>query len=328
MKKYLLLVFVGCLLLTGCGRYNKEDATKEFSKSVKDISSYNLKGNLEILNNEESFKYKVDVSYKEGDYYRVSLINQTNNHEQIILKNDNGVYVITPSLNKSFKFQSEWPNNSSQAYILSALISDLENDKNKTFVKKDDDLVFTTSVNYPNNRNLTKEVITLNKKMNLKKVEVLNDEGITIIKFKVTSFNKNVKYKKSYFYLKNNIKETKTESTSKTMDEIVYPMYLPTNTKFSGEEKVNKEGEERTILTFSGEKPFTLVEEMSSVSKDFEVEPVYGDLTFVNTVAASLTNNSISWSDNGRDYYLVGDNLSEDELVSIASSTIVPSTNK
>ena len=132
MKKYLLLVFVGCLLLTGCGRYNKEDATKEFSKNVKDISSYNLKGNLEILNNEESFKYKVDVSYKEGDYYRVSLINQTNNHEQIILKNDNGVYVITPSLNKSFKFQSEWPNNSSQAYILSALISDLENDKNKS----------------------------------------------------------------------------------------------------------------------------------------------------------------------------------------------------
>ena len=30
--------------------------------------------------------------------------------------------------------------------------------------------------------------------MFIEKVEVLNDEGITIIKFKVTSFNKNVKY--------------------------------------------------------------------------------------------------------------------------------------
>ncbi len=329
MKKYLILLLIGSLFLCGCGKYDKNEATKDFSKKVNKIESYNLKGMLEIVNNEDIIKYKVEVAYREGDYYKVKLKNVSNNHEQIILKNDNGVYVITPSLNKSFKFQSEWPNNSSQAYILSTLINDLENDKGKTFVKKDKKYVFTTSVNYPNNRNLTKEVITLNKKMDLSKVEVLNEEGITIIKFKVTEFNKNIKYKKSYFSLKNSNKSPATEqTTSKELDEVIYPMYLPKGTELSSEEKVNEEGTERTILTFSGDKPFTLVQENATVSKEFEIEPVYGEPTFVDTALGSLTNTSLSWATNGKEYYLVGENLSEEELVSIASSTIVSSSNK
>ena len=56
-------------------------------------------------------------AYLKKDKFRVGLTNKTNNHEQIILKNDDGVYVITPSLNKSFKFQSDWPYNNSQIYL-------------------------------------------------------------------------------------------------------------------------------------------------------------------------------------------------------------------
>ena len=40
---------------------------------------------------------------------------------------------MTPSLNKSFKFQSDWPYNSSQAYIMSSILKDLEDDDNAVF---------------------------------------------------------------------------------------------------------------------------------------------------------------------------------------------------
>ena len=60
------------------------------------------------------------------------MTNKSNNHEQIILKNKEGLYVITPSLNKSYKFESTWPDNSSQAYILSSIIKDIKDDKNAT----------------------------------------------------------------------------------------------------------------------------------------------------------------------------------------------------
>lgn len=93
MKKFLILIILGVVLLCGCGKYDEKDAMKDFSKMVSDTNNYNLKGNLEILSNEETFKYKVDVAYKEGDYYKVDLINTSNDHEQMILKNDEGVYV-------------------------------------------------------------------------------------------------------------------------------------------------------------------------------------------------------------------------------------------
>lgn len=53
------------------------------------------------------------------------MVNKANEHKQIILRNNDGLYVITPSLNKSFKFESTWPDNSSQSYILSSLIKDI-----------------------------------------------------------------------------------------------------------------------------------------------------------------------------------------------------------
>lgn len=367
MKKYLLLFIIGVLVLTGCGKYDKNDAMKDFSKMVSDTDSYSLKGNLEILSNEETFKYNVEVAFKEGDYYKVNLKNNSNDHEQIILKNDDGVYVITPSLNKSFKFQSEWPNNSSQAYILSTLLHDLENDKEKNFTEKDDTYIFTTSVNYPNNRNLVKEKITLDKKMNLKQVEVVDSDNTTIIKFKVTAFDKKANFKKSYFALDNNVKsemkeentsetneatedsnavdentqssdnqnenateesETNTEESSSLVDDVIYPMYLPENTKFESEEKVSTEGSQRVILNFEGEKPFTLIQETSAVSDEFEIIPVYGELTFLDSSFGVLTSTSLNWTNNNKEYYLIGENLSEEELVQIASSTSSVALNK
>ena len=59
------------------------------------------------------------------DKFKVSLINNSTNHEQVILRNDDGVFVLTPSLNKSFKFQSDWPYNNSQIYLLGSIIDDL-----------------------------------------------------------------------------------------------------------------------------------------------------------------------------------------------------------
>ena len=106
MKKVfgLILLMVSCVGLTGCFGSDKNIA-ETFEKKVKKLKSYHISGELEIMNNEDSHKYNIDVAYKEEDNFRVSLKNKTNNHEQIILKNSEGVFVLTPSLNKSFKFQ-------------------------------------------------------------------------------------------------------------------------------------------------------------------------------------------------------------------------------
>lgn len=111
------------------------------------------------------------------------------------------VIVITPSLNKSFKFQSDWPNNNSQSYLLDSVANDLKNDEDYTFTQKDKDYIFTVKANYPNNPKYTKQNIVLDQDFNLKRVEVQDDQGITYIKFEVTSLDKKADFDDKTFNL-------------------------------------------------------------------------------------------------------------------------------
>ena len=101
MKKILILCF--CLLIVGCGKYTVKDAEKDLEKKINKLDGYNLTGEMEIINNDDIYKYDVDVSYSKTDKFRVSLKNKTNNHEQIILKNSDGVYVLTRESTKKKK---------------------------------------------------------------------------------------------------------------------------------------------------------------------------------------------------------------------------------
>lgn len=102
MKKYLLFVLVFiCIVTIGCGKNNNESVINDFKKQVNNLNGYQLFGKLEVVNNDDVFTYDVGVNYKDKDYYRVSLKNVSNNHEQIILRNDDGVYVMT---HKSMQF--------------------------------------------------------------------------------------------------------------------------------------------------------------------------------------------------------------------------------
>ena len=96
------------------------------------------------------YTYDVEVSYKKDNNYKVSLTNQANSHTQVILKNSDGVYVLTPALNKSFKFQSDWPYSNSQIYLLKSLINDIKDTKDRSFKDAKNGYSLITKVNYPN----------------------------------------------------------------------------------------------------------------------------------------------------------------------------------
>ena len=108
MKK-LLIILAFVILLAGCGNNNKDAIIKKWSKKVDGMDSYLMKGTLEIYRNEDLYTYDLESAYLKKDKFRVGLesaylkkdkfrvglTNKTNNHEQIILKNDKGVYVKT-----------------------------------------------------------------------------------------------------------------------------------------------------------------------------------------------------------------------------------------
>ena len=96
LKNILKLVLISSIfLLSGCGIKNADSVLKNMEKSLKNANSYYVEGVMEIINHEDTYTYNVNVSYKNGDYYKIVLTNTLNNHEQVILRNDDGVYVDT-----------------------------------------------------------------------------------------------------------------------------------------------------------------------------------------------------------------------------------------
>ena len=376
LKKIIGLTLAILLLVTGCGEKSGEDVVKSVSDKVSESTSYNLKGNMEIYANEETFTYSIEVDFLKDNFYKVKMVNQTNNHEQVILRNNDAVYVITPSLNKSFKFQSEWPENSSQAYILASILSDINNDSSKTIEEVDGSYVVKSVVNYPNNPDLAYQKTTMDKDGNLKKNEIYNEKDELKMKVTFTSIDYKASLKEEDFALEQYITEdteentnTKEETNTDTNEEnttnnqennsttedksdtdcegetckeeetdngacegdscteetgsienILYPLYVPSNTYLSSSDKVDTDVGDRIILTFAGDKNFVLVEEAATVAEEFEIIPVYGDPLIVNDTIGALGANSLSWTKDNISYYLTGTDLSTEELLTIGES--------
>lgn len=321
MKKLIIIILLFSITLCGCSKSNKNNIVNSFDRFVDSLSAYKINGVLSISNNEDTYNYDVEVSYKEKDNYRVSLINKSNGHEQIILKSDNEVYVITPALNKSFKFQSNWPMNNSQIYILESLVNDINSDKDKIITETDDGFIIETKVNYPNNIGLVKQKIYLDEKANIKRVEVLNDSNVVEMTMEFNKIDNNPVFDSNYFKLESIISNIEVENnTSSSINDIIYPLYIPSGTVLSSEEKIGKDNGERIILTFDGEKPFLLVEETSTIEKDFSIVPIFGEPSFLNDTIGAITDNSLSWSSGGIDYYIVSDVMGKNELIEIANS--------
>ena len=320
MKKYLLFL-IGLLFITGCASKSCELSTDNFIKLYGKKDTYLVKGTMDIVSNEDTFTYNITAARNKNNY-RVDLNNTINNHEQTILRSNDEVYVVTPSLNKSFKFQSEWPDNGSQGYLIDSLVRDVKNDSEAKVENSDNGFIITTKVNYPNNSLLVNEKIYLDKDSNIVKVDVLDNSGNVKITVKFSSIDFKPTFKDDYFDLDTLIDENakEDENVSKTIDDIIYPLYLPTNTYLNSKDTINTDNGNRVILTFSGDSPFTLVEEKASIKDEFEIIPVYGEPLMLSDTCGALSSNSLYWTSNNVDFYLSSDKLSSTELLTIAES--------
>lgn len=326
MRKYLVIILLFiCLFISGCSKDSDKSVIKNINDLFNKSKGYYLRGNLSIFNNDDNYAYDVDVYYKKDDYYKVILTNKMNSHTQIILKNDDGVYVLTPALNKSFKFQSDWPNDNSQIYLLDSLLRDISNDDEYKFNKSEGVYEFITKVNYPNNSKYVSQKITFNSKFKLKGVEVYNNDEVKVMELVVDKINLSYKFDDNCFDLEsfitaNDITEDTSEMSS--LDDIIYPLYLPAGTKLVEESRIDKDNGERVIMTYDGEKSFLLVEETLDVFDEFTVIPTMGEPYQLLDTLGVMTDNSLSWVSGNTEYYLVSDVMSVSELLEVAESIV------
>jgi len=321
----LLAGLLAILVLSACGAKSQADVTKELNKKVEEMKSYKANATMTLKMGAEGQTYEIEVWHKDPSYYRVNLKNPQKDQSQMILRNDEGVFVLTPALNKSFRFQSDWPQNSSQAYLYESLVKDIMEDKEAKFTAAKDHYVFETKTRYQNNQMLPTQEIKLKKSdLSPVSVKVMDPDKNALVTVEFTDVKFNASFDKSDFDMKKNM--TSAQLSVPVMAEpsdkefsVKYPSEL-LDAKLIDQKEVDTEDGKRVILTYDGEKSFTLVQEQATVMPVSSLTTVKGEPIDLGFTIGALSDNVVSWTYQGVDYMLASNELSEDELVMVARS--------
>lgn len=327
-------LLVAVVVLTGCGEKTPEEVVSDLSKRSEKMESYKSKGVMTIHSGTTPQEYQVEVWYKKPHYYRVSLTNTKKDVTQILLRNDDGVFVLTPHLEKSFRFQSDWPENSGQVYLYESLLNSIIDDSARKVTATEKNYQFEVDANYSQNQSLVKQQIWMDRKYNPEKVQVLDNEEKVMVEVQFESFEADASFDKDAFDMERNMtgyagrsvptladkKEAADDKPDESL-EVYTPNYIPDGYKASDETTVETPDGQAVITRYQGETPFTLTQKQP-VSVEASA-PAYGkpvDLGYTVGILLEMDGRKhLSWMVEGTEMELIGE-LPEEELIKVAQS--------
>lgn len=315
-------------LLAACGSPSKENVMKKLSGKWNEAEGYELQATMEIKTGSEPRMYDVTVWHTKPDFYKVNVTQGGTEDSQMIVRNEEGVFVITPSLGKTYKFQSDWPTQNSMPYLIGTLSDDIKADKNSTMVEKDKTYVFETASRNNHKKVLPTQQIHVDKKTLLPKyVSVMDENNEEKIRVTFKKIALGVEHKASDYDVKmEDIQKEKKPQSTEDGDETGLKKYYP-NLSWEGtvleESTVDVENGTRSFMTFGGgDKEFVVVQEPAETPEMQMEVSVEGDPVDLGFAVAALTDNSIRWEQNGVSFFVASSTLSPEELIEVASSMV------
>ncbi|MBG9446425.1 outer membrane lipoprotein carrier protein LolA [Cytobacillus firmus] len=330
MKKKWFMLLAGLLVvlaLSACGSKTQEDVVKDLDKKLEDVKGYKAEAKMTLQMGTDPQTYEIEVWHKDPDFYRVNLKNAQKEQSQMILRNNDGVFVLTPALNKSFRFQSDWPQNSSQAYLYESLVKDIMEDKEAKFSATKEHYVFETKTRYQNNQMLPVQEIKLKKSdLSPVSVKVMDPDKNALVTVEFSNVKFNASFDKKDFDMQKNMTGAQLEVPvmAEVEDQeftVKYPQMDMADVKLVDEQDMKTEDGKRVVLTYDGEKSFTLVQEKAAVMPTSSVvTSVKGEPVDLGFTIGALSDNTISWTYQGVDYMIASNDLSPEEMSDIARS--------
>ncbi|WP_413404922.1 DUF4367 domain-containing protein [Paenibacillus amylolyticus] len=219
----LAMVLVLSALLAACGKKDAAAVVKDLNEVVGEMESYQGAGVMTLHTGDTPQQYKVEVWHQKPSYYRIALTNAKKDVTQIVLRNDEGVFVLTPSQNKSFRFQSNWPDSQGQVYLYETLIRSITGDTTRQFADEKESYVFDVAANY-NTHALVRQKIWLNKSDYApKQVEVSDSNANVVVDVKFDSFKFGAEFEKDAFDMQRNMTAATKEGGQTGTDSGVTP---------------------------------------------------------------------------------------------------------
>ncbi|MFC0213232.1 DUF4367 domain-containing protein [Paenibacillus chartarius] len=202
----LAAIMVVTLVLAACG--GKKDAAavvKELDQVVGKLDSYQGTGRMTLHTGQQPQEYAVEVWYQQPSFYRIKLTNEKQDITQIVLRNNDGVFVLTPHLNKSFRFQSNWPENQGQVYLYQSLADSILADKERQFTEDNGAYVFDVAANYQNSALVRQKIWLDQKNLAPKQVKVSDANANVLVEVEFSNFEFSKKFDSDSFDMQRNM---------------------------------------------------------------------------------------------------------------------------
>lgn len=332
-KKIIAIVVVLALVCLAVIKIFKDNADPNKTlKEVQDnLTSYYMESNMTLYNGEDKREFVVKVSYEkeeEKDYFKVSLFDKGINQEQIIIKNEDGVYVLTPSLNQVYEFKGDWPLNSPKPYIYQSMLDLKENEYE--LKKVDDGYLITSKPNFDNKIQWKTQEVKFDKEYKPEFLNIYDENNNLSLNIVVSKLEINKEFDDDYFNVDLNIQESRTNSSyTNAVSEEELP-FLPVNSEVESNLKESStyeiNGSTYYILTYEGSKSFTMVQRLLEDNKEVVLNNVDGQLVDLINGWGIYHDGILTYCYNSVEYNIYSDVLTLDEMIELANGVEVSYT--
>lgn len=321
-KKAIVIAAVAVVLIAAIFLiFRDQPFNQQFRETTAGLTSYLLEGDMEITKGEDIKSYALSVKYlkeQEQDYFRVSLTDKDLNQEQEIIRNQEGVYVITPSLNQIFKFEGNWPTNSLKPYLLQSMGEIMDQDGVQV-EKTADGYRVSATVTYPNNHNFNVQEMLFDADAKIQYLEIFNADHVSQLKLSFTKVDYAPGLTVEDFAIPDQLEKQTAATGAMEADLPLLPMetYDATLTNSS---VLENGGSLQHILEYSGDKNFTIVEHIAQSEETTQTVIMSGDLIDAVTLLGQYDGTQMTTVIDSVQYTIYSEELSEQEMAAVLSS--------
>lgn len=319
-----LLVFL-TIKLVGNKASNVE---KNALETLQSLDSYYMEASMDYYKGEDCRSYTVKVSYQknsESDLYRVSMYDKAIGQEQIVIKNKDGVYVLTPALNQAYKFKGDWPLNGHKPYLYQSMIATMQ--ETCDISKMDDGYLVTSTPEFKNMPSWARQEMKLTKDYKPVWVHIYDNNNDVALKVGFSKVEFNPTFAENYFVVEENMNESRknleTTTSSSFEDLPLYPVNCEVDASLKEVSSITVNSNSQVMLTYSGKENFTVIEkivksndEYTELQVDGEIVDIFGIYGYVQTISNI---NKLYFTYNGVSYQVVSDCVDVATLLEIAS---------
>ncbi len=320
----LALGLVG-VLAVGCGAPSEKSVASQLETHVQKLNATNYKSvammTVQMGDNAES--YYVETWYDSPNQYRISLGDANKNIHQIIVHNANGMFVVSPSLAKVFRFNGNWAQNQGHIYLYDQILHQIITAKDVKMSESGGTYAFELNVQ-PANDIVVKQRIQVDaKSLNPQSVTLLDKDAHAIVTLTYKSFQTNVTFRTDDFNPQALISEPKASKATMAEEGGTFGFIDPDVKELHDSlSTVVEKSSTDTLLRYTGNHGFTLEEWRPSPGIDGFALASAVDLFGVPAIyTGEDPAHQLIWLNNGVEFTLTSNNLTLDQMKSIALAT-------